>query len=97
VRFIWTLKFVTSVMLEDTVRVRVAATDWPGWSLVPSWFHVKVIGPFAPADQLLVVMLRASETPLPVFLTYTVWVTAVPGVRVPQLMELKGTEQLEFE
>lgn len=27
---IWTLKFVTSAMVEDTVRVRVAATDCPG-------------------------------------------------------------------
>ncbi len=68
--FIWTLKFVTSAMVEDTVRVRVAATDCPGCNLVPSWFHVKVIGPFAPAGvQLLVPMLKASERPLPVFLT----------------------------
>jgi hypothetical protein len=66
---IWTLKFVMSAMLEDTVRVRVAVVDCPGESLVPSWFHVMVIGPFALAGlQLLVVMLGVSERPLPVFL-----------------------------
>ena len=67
---IWTLKLVMSTMLEDTVRVRVAAVDAPGWRSVPSWFHVMVTGPFAFAGlQLLVVMLRLNERPLPVFLT----------------------------
>lgn len=67
--FIWTLKFVMSAMLEDTVRVRAAVVDCPGESLMPSWFHVMVIGPFALAGlQLLVVMLRVSERS-PVFLT----------------------------
>ena len=66
---IWTLKLVMSTMLEDTVRVRVAAVDVPGWSLVPSWFHVMVIGPFALGGfQLLVVMFKDSERPLLVFL-----------------------------
>ena len=66
---IWTVKLVMSTMLEDTVRVRVAAVDIPGWSLVPSWFHVIVIGPLAFAGfQLLVVMFKASERPLLVFL-----------------------------
>jgi hypothetical protein len=56
-------------MLEDTVRVKVAATDSPGLSLVLALFHVKVIGPSAPVGvQLLVAMLRVSERPLPVFL-----------------------------
>jgi hypothetical protein len=56
-------------MLEETVRVKVAATDCPGVILVPAWSHVKVIGPFAPAGvQLAVPMLKASERPLPVFL-----------------------------
>ena len=51
-------------MLEDTVRVRVAATDAPGWRSVLCWFHVMVIGPFALAGlQLLVVMFRVSERP----------------------------------
>ena len=67
---IWTLKFVMPTSLEDTVRVRVAVVDCPGVSLVPSRFHVMVIGPFALAGlQLLVVMFRVSERPLPVFLT----------------------------
>ena len=69
-RFIWTLKFATSTMVEDTDRVKTAAHDCPGLSLVVSWFHVKVINWFAPAGvQLLVPMLKASERPLPVFLT----------------------------
>jgi len=68
--FIWTLKLVMSTILEDTVRVKVAATDCPGMRSVPSWFHVIVIGPFALAGlQLLVVMFRVNERPLPVFST----------------------------
>ena len=67
--YIWTLKFVMSLMLEDTVRVKVAATDCPGESFVPSLIHAMVIGPFALAGfQLVVVMLRVSARP-PVFLT----------------------------
>jgi hypothetical protein len=70
VMHIWTVKLVMSTMLEDTVRVRVAATDCPGWRSVPPRFHVMVTGPFALAGlQLLVVMLRVSERPLLVFLT----------------------------
>lgn len=66
---IWTLKLVTSDILEDAVRVRVAATDAPGWRSVPCWFHVRVIGPFAlVGSQLVVVMPRPSERPLLVFL-----------------------------
>jgi hypothetical protein len=66
---IWTLKLVRLTSLEDTVRVRVAATDCPGWSLVPSWFHVMVIGPFALAVlQLFVVMSRVRERSLLMFL-----------------------------
>jgi len=68
--FICTLKVVTSAMVGDTVKVRTATHDCPGVSLVFSWFHVKVIGPFAPAGvQLLVPMLKASERAFPVFLT----------------------------
>ena len=66
---ILTLKFVMSTMLDETVRVRVAVVDCPGVSLVPSRFHVMVIGPFALAGlQLLVVMFRVSERSLLVFL-----------------------------
>jgi len=57
-------------MLEDTVRVRVASIDAPGWRSVLCWFHVMVIGPFALVGlQMLVVMFRVSERPLLVFLT----------------------------
>jgi uncharacterized membrane protein YhdT len=59
-----------SDMLEETVRVRIAATDAPGWRSVPCWFHVMVIGPLALVGlQLLVVRFRVSERPVPVFLT----------------------------
>ena len=34
--FICTLKFVMSAIVGDTVKVKVAATDCPGVSLVPS-------------------------------------------------------------
>jgi hypothetical protein len=54
---------------EDTVRVRVATVDCSGESIVPSWFHVMVIGPFVLAGlQLVVVMFRVSERLLLVFL-----------------------------
>jgi hypothetical protein len=66
---IWSLKLVMPLMLGDTVSVRGAAVDCPGFRSVFSWVHVMVIGPFALAGlQLLVVMLRLSERPLPVFL-----------------------------
>lgn len=68
--FILTLKLVMSDMLEDTVRVRVAAVDAPGWRSVLCGFHVTVIGPFALAGlQPLVVMFSDSERPVLVFLT----------------------------
>jgi hypothetical protein len=69
VMHILTLKLVMLTMLEDTVRVRVAAVDAPGWRSVPSRFQVMVIGPFALAGlQLVVVMFRDSERPLLMFL-----------------------------
>jgi hypothetical protein len=47
--------------LEETAKVRVAAVDCPGVSIVPSWFHVTVIGPFALAGlQLVVVIFKVS-------------------------------------
>ena len=64
-----TLKLEMSLMLEETVRVRVAGTDCPGARSVFCWFHVTVIGPFALVGlQLLVDMVRLSESPLLVFL-----------------------------
>lgn len=51
-----------------TVRVKVAGVVCPGWSIVPSWFHVIVIVPFAVVGlQLDVVMFRVSATPLLLF------------------------------
>jgi hypothetical protein len=69
VMFIWTLKFVTSAIVGDTDSVKIAVWICPGVSLVFSWFHVRVMGPFADDGfQLVVFMLRVSERPLPVFL-----------------------------
>jgi hypothetical protein len=66
---IWKLKLVMSTSLEDTARVRVATVDWPGESVMPSWFHVRVNGPFALAGlQLVVVMFKVRGRPLLVFL-----------------------------
>ena len=66
---ICTLKFVMSIIVDDMAKVRVAATDCPGWSRVPSWFQVTVIGPFADVGvQLLVIKFKARERPLLVFL-----------------------------
>ena len=66
---IWTLKFVTSVMLDETVRVIVAVVTCPGVSTVFCLFHVIVIGPLAlDGFQFEVAMLNESETPFPVFL-----------------------------
>jgi hypothetical protein len=82
---IWTPKFVMPVMLDATLSVMTAATDCPGVSTVPSLFQFMVIGPLAFTGlQLLVVMLSVNESPLPVFLTYTVLVMLLPGEVEPQ-------------
>jgi len=74
-----------SAMLEETVKVITAAVDCPGESLVPSLFQLILMDPFAPVGfQLLVDILNVNEVPVPVFLTYIVLVTELPGVIVPQ-------------
>jgi len=78
-------------MLDDTANMSIAATDWFGLSLVPSWFHVKVMFPLFAKLQLLEIMFNDSEHPLLVFLTYIVRWTFVPAVMLPQLTEVKGT------
>jgi hypothetical protein len=42
-----TLKVVMPLMLDDTLNVSVAAMYCPTLSVVPSLFHVTVIGPLA--------------------------------------------------
>jgi hypothetical protein len=69
VMFIWALKSVTPATLEDTVKVNVAAIEFPGESVMPSLSHIMAIGTFALAGlQLLAVMPRVSERS-PAFLT----------------------------
>jgi hypothetical protein len=78
-----------SMMLEDTLSVNTATVDIPGVSFVPSLFQVRVIGPLALVGfQLLVVMFSVNDTPLPVFLTYTVLFTLPPGVSAPQSIDV---------
>ena len=75
-------------MLDETVIVNTAAVDAPGASLVPVWPQLKAIYPLAPAGvQSLGDILNVNEVPVPVFLTYTVLVTVLPGVIVPQSMD----------
>jgi hypothetical protein len=58
------------VMLDETLSVITAAVDCPGDSVVPPLFQVMLIGPSALIGlQFPVVMLSASVTPVPVFLT----------------------------
>lgn len=83
-----------STMLEEAVRVITAVVDCPGESRTPSLSQLNVIGPFAPAGfQLLVDILNVKEVPVPVFLTYTVFVTVPPGVNEPQSILVKGVVQ----
>ena len=64
-----TLKSVIPLMLSETLNVSVAVVTWPALSVVPSLFHVSVMGPFAFAGfQFILVMLNVSWV-LPVFLT----------------------------
>ncbi len=85
-------------MLDETVKVIVAWVDCPGDRVVPSLFHVTVNGPLAPLGlQFDVVMFKVRETPLPVFLMYTVCVFEAPGVKLPQPNEDRGDVQAESE
>jgi hypothetical protein len=64
-----TLKVVIPLMLDDTLNVSVAVATAPAVSVVPSLFHVMVIGPLALVGfQLVLVMLSVIWTE-PVFLT----------------------------
>jgi hypothetical protein len=63
------LKLVTPVMLEETLKVTVTATDWPAARLVPCWFQLTDMYVLAPVGlQLLAAKLRLIE-PVPVFFT----------------------------
>jgi hypothetical protein len=82
-----TLNVVRLVTLEDTESVTVADRTWFAASLAPSLFHVMVIGPFAVGGFQFVFVRLSVTWELPMFLTYTVFVTVAPGERVPQLYE----------
>ena len=60
------MKFVISTTLGETTNVNTAAVDCPGKSLVPSWFHVRVIGPLAVVGtQPVGTILKTRDTPVP--------------------------------
>ena len=83
-----------SVIVGEIVAVTATETDWPGVNLMPSLFQVMAIGPLALEGlQFVVDKLNNNDTPWPVFSTYMVWVTDVPGVTLPQLTLVKGMVQ----
>ena len=58
-----TLKVVIPVMPGETVRVKVALIELPGFSLWPSRFQVMVMGPFALwGFQFVVVRFSVNRT-----------------------------------
>jgi hypothetical protein len=83
-----TLNVVSPVMLDDTVSVIVADRTWFAANVAPSLFQVMVIGPFAVGGFQFVFVRLSVTWELPMFLTYTVFVTVAPGERVPQLYEV---------
>ncbi len=66
---ICTLKFVTSVIPEDTVSVSTAEVDCPAVRLVPALFQVIVIGPLAEVGFQFDVDILSVNVTVPVFLT----------------------------
>jgi hypothetical protein len=87
-----------SVIPDETVKVSVAAVDAPGARVEVVGLHVRVIYVLAfEGVQFDGVMPRVSETPVPVFLMYTVLTTDPPGVGLPQLIDVNGVVQLISE
>jgi hypothetical protein len=64
-----TLKVVMSLMLDETLNVKVALIELPGFNDAPSLFQLTVMGPFALSGfQFVAAMLSVIEVLL-VFLT----------------------------
>jgi hypothetical protein len=60
---ILTLKVVMSLMLDETLNVKVALNELPGLNDAPSLFQLMVMGPFALSGiQLVAVMLSVNVT-----------------------------------
>jgi hypothetical protein len=64
---------------------------------VPTWSHVRLMGPFALAGVQLLVPMLMIRARLPVFLMYIVRVMFPPMINVPQLIELRGVVQALLE
>ena len=87
-----------SAIVDETVKVKSAAIVCPGKSVALSLFHVIVIGPLAAlGTQLDVVMSNIREIPIPVFLTYIVFVDDSPGAKLPHDNDVIGVMQLLSE
>jgi hypothetical protein len=75
------------LMLDCAVKVKVSVVTWFAAKTVPSRFQVSLIGPLAAAGFQLVVAIFRVNAVFPVFLTYTVLDTELPGDKFPQLIE----------
>jgi hypothetical protein len=82
-----TLNVVSPVMLGDTESCNVADRTWFAANVAPSLFQVMVIGPFAVGGFQFVFVRLSVTWELPMFLTYTVFVTVAPGEMLPQSCE----------
>lgn len=82
------LNVVMPLMLDCVVKVRVAVVTWFAASTVFSLFQLSLMGPLAAVGFQLVVVMRRVNAVFPVFLTYTVLDTELPGDRFPQLIEV---------
>ncbi len=63
-----TPKLVIPLMLEETVRVKVALTEAPGLKTVPSRFQLKTMGPLAAWGTQFEVVMPSERGTLHSFL-----------------------------
>jgi hypothetical protein len=87
------LKVVMPLILDETVSVSVVVAICPAVSVTPSWFQVKVMGPLAFVGVHVFVVMFNFICAVPVFFTYTVWVTVLLGEIEPQLMDVQFVVQ----
>lgn len=91
------LKFVRLPIFDAAAKVRVAGTTSPTDKRRLSRFHDSVTKDLAALGfQLLVDILRVTIV-LPEFFTYIVFVTALPGLIFPQLIEVQPVIQPKSE
>jgi hypothetical protein len=64
-----TLKVVMSLMLDETLNVKLALIEPPGLNVAPSLFQLTVMGPFALSGIQLVTVMLSVNVVSHVFLT----------------------------